>query len=174
MNASAWIAATDNYTEATEYVIHPHLLDIALLETRVRFDEIRAEADRSRSEAHIKARTVLVNDALVSDTVSTFLSFLFRLLPFILSPWIALTQLESQLDIKFGVLRSVIASNKQVASDLELEKERGQDASKDLKLLEDFIKAQIAVSIKNTGTQSSSFEDVEISKQDMVHTKLEV
>src|SRR5437667_11764647 len=123
-------------------IVNPLLLDIAFLETRVRFDEARAQAERSRSNVHINARRLRASEVLISDMVSTFFKFLHGLLRYIVIPVGVLPQLERQLDVESSVLRSVIASNKQIALDLKRDEEFGKKTLNEMKIAEDFITGQ--------------------------------
>ena len=155
-------------------IVNPLLLDIAFLETRFRFDEARAQAQRSISNVDNNASRLRTNDVLVSDMVSTFFEFLRRLLWHIVILLSILTQLETQLDSNSTLLRVAIASNKQVALDLKRDEECGQKILNELKMAENFIQGQMEVSSQQIEAQSSTSDEIEILKQFIGRTRLEV
>ncbi|KAH8590736.1 heterokaryon incompatibility protein-domain-containing protein [Bisporella sp. PMI_857] len=134
-------------------VISPLLLDIAFLETLSLFDEAKAQAEHM---------------------VSTFFAFLRRLLWSIPFPIRALRKLEKELDMNCGTLRGVIASEKKIALDLQQNEENGQETLKKLKTAQDFIEGQMRVSTYKVDAQARTLEEIEILKQYIEHTKLEV
>lgn len=105
---------------------------------------------------------------LISDTVSTFVTFLRQLLGAIPFPGTVHRILNTQLDTTSTILYSVIASNKKIASDLQRDEECGQETLNEMKSAQDFIQRQMGVSIQKTNAQSSTLEEIAILK----HTKL--
>jgi DNA repair exonuclease SbcCD ATPase subunit len=73
-----------------------------------------------------------------------------------------------------GTLRGVIASEKKIALDLQQNEENGQETLKKLKTAQDFIEGQMRVSTYKVDAQARTLEEIEILKQYIEHTKLEV
>lgn len=145
-------------------------MDIAFLETLVLFDETRAQAERYRSNIHANKKTLYRNDVLVSDTVSMFFAFLRQLLRNIALPLSVHVELDGQLDASSLIIRGVIASNKKITLGLKDEEECGQKTLGELKKFQDLTD----VLTQKANAQSSTLEEIEILRQYIGHTKLEV
>lgn len=136
--------------------MNPLLLDIALLETRVRFDEARAQIERSKSSAKISEYQFRINEAYMTDWAAMFIKFLKSLLLPALAlwgNWTILPQLERRLDTYSDKLRHVINSNLQISSQLGSAKELGSRTQQDLIVAMAVLQAQAGESPQpiNTG-----------------------
>jgi hypothetical protein len=150
--------------------VPPLLLDLAFLETLVLFDETSAETEGYRSNIHANKIALHHNDELVSDTVSMFIAFLRGILRYLALPWGIQAKLEEHLDKSSLVIRSVIASNKEISLGLEDEENRGQKNLIKLKNFQDLT----SVLTQKAKARSSTLEEIEILRQYLGYTKPEV
>jgi hypothetical protein len=153
--------------EKHDQILNPLVLDIALLETKIFFGQVKEKDDRHRSKIINNAQTLTANDIWVSAMQSTFIAFLQQILVSIFFPSYIRDQLNRQLDLSSTILSRAIDSNKRIASDLRHDKETVQETLSKLNKVQDFIRVVIEPDggqLRGSSTQGIQQQDAECAK----------
>jgi hypothetical protein len=137
---------------------------MTLEELQSLLDKARAQAASGKSKVQDSEEKSRANDAVVLDTKNVFLAFLFSLLWYIGTPRVILGLLESRLGENLVTLQGVIASDKELASELQHEEEGARKTLDELKMARNFTQDQQEILTKETDMLPSNSEEVQIQE----------
>ncbi|KAK1751137.1 heterokaryon incompatibility protein-domain-containing protein [Echria macrotheca] len=129
-------------------------LDEAFEKVRCLLYKAGEQTEGCKSASRAAAEGLKANGMVISATQSDLLSFLHRLLLCVVFPQTALTMLAGALVGNSTTLQTVITSDTEIASELQLKGERARVTLHELGAAQDFIQAQIAVPAQGAAFQS--------------------